>query len=103
MTEFRQKCYDALMKIPKGKVTTYSELAKAVGTKAVRAVGTAMAKNEKLIKVPCHRVVRSDGSIGQYAMGTARKIELLESEGVMLDQGKIKDFDKFLFKFINDK
>ena len=99
MTEFRQKCYDALMKIPKGKVTTYSELAKAVGTKAVRAVGTAMAKNEKLIKVPCHRVVRSDGSIGQYAKGREKKIELLESEGVSVETGKVKDFEKCLFKF----
>ena len=99
MTEFRQKCYDALMKIPKGKVTTYSELAKAVGTKAVRAVGTAMAKNEKLIEIPCHRVVRSDGSIGQYAKGREKKIELLESEGVSVETGKVKDFEKCLFKF----
>lgn len=99
MTEFREKCYKALLKIPTGKVTTYSELAKAVGTKAVRAVGTAMAKNEKLIEIPCHRVVRSDGSIGQYAMGTPKKIELLESEGLTIEGGKVKDFDKSIFRF----
>ena len=99
MTAFQQKCYKALLKVPKGNVTTYSELAKAVGTKAVRAVGTAMAKNEQLIEIPCHRVVRSDGAIGQYAMGSEKKVELLESEGVAIEKGKVKDFEKCLFKF----
>jgi len=99
MSEFRSKCYKELIKVPKGKVTTYSELAKAVGTKAVRAVGTAMAKNEKLIEIPCHRVVKSDGSIGQYASGQAKKIELLLEEGVPVENGKVANFKEFLHLF----
>ena len=98
-TEFRERCYKELMKVPKGKVTTYSELAKAVGSKAVRAVGTAMAKNEKLIEIPCHRVVKSDGSIGQYASGQAKKIQLLIEEGVAVDNGKVKNFKECLHTF----
>ena len=100
MTEsFREKCYKALLKVPKGKVTTYSDLARAIGSKASRAVGTAMAKNERLIESPCHRVVRSDGTIGQYALGSDRKIELLTQEGVLIESGKVTDLEKFLFKF----
>lgn len=100
MTEsFREKCYKALLKVPKGKVTTYSDLARAIGSKASRAVGTAMAKNERLIEIPCHRVVRSDGAIGQYALGSDRKIELLTQEGVSIESGKVTDLEKFLFKF----
>lgn len=100
MTEsFREKCYKALLKVPKGKVTTYSDLARAIGSKASRAVGTAMAKNERLIEIPCHRVVRSDGTIGQYALGSDRKIELLTQEGVLIESGKVTDLEKFLFKF----
>lgn len=96
---FREKCYKALLKVPKGKVTTYSDLARAIGSKASRAVGTAMAKNERLIEIPCHRVVRSDGAIGQYALGSDKKIELLTQEGVSIESGKVTDLDKFLFKF----
>ena len=98
---FRERCYEALKKIPEGKVTTYKELARAVGTNAVRAVGTAMAKNPDLIIVPCHRVVRSDGTVGEYALGTAKKVELLDSEGVEVVNGKIKDFSAFLYRFDN--
>ena len=98
-TDFREKCYKELLKVPKGKVTTYSELAKAIGSKAVRAVGTAMAKNEKLIEIPCHRVVKSDGSIGQYASGQDKKIELLIDEGVPVENCKVKDFKEYLFTF----
>ena len=96
---FREKCYKALLNVPKGKVTTYSDLARAIGSKASRAVGTAMAKNERLIEIPCHRVVRSDGAIGQYALGSDKKIELLTQEGVSIESGKVTDLDKFLFKF----
>ena len=54
---FNQKCYALLQKVPQGKVTTYKEIAKALKTKAYRAVGNAMSKNEKLIVIPCHRVI----------------------------------------------
>lgn len=81
-------------------MTTYSELAKALSTKAYRAVGTAMAKNDKLIIRPCHRVVRKNGNIGEYALGSKRKEELLTSEGVEVVNGKVKNLSKYLHRFV---
>ena len=102
-SNFNERCYELLIKIPEGKVTTYKEMAKALGTNAWRAVGTAMAKNIDLINTPCHRVVRSDGAIGQYALGPDKKSELLSKEGVEILNGKVKDLDKFFFKFTPNK
>ena len=99
-TSFNQKCYELLKLIPEGKVTTYSEIAKALNTKAWRAVGSAMAKNANLFVVPCHRVVRSDGSIGQYALGADKKAALLLSEGIELANGKVKQLDKVMYRFV---
>lgn len=96
---FADKCYELLKLIPEGKVTTYSEMAKALNTKAWRAVGTAMARNSKLIVIPCHRVVRSDGSVGEYALGTRKKSELLSSEGVEIANGKVRNLDKYFHSF----
>ena len=96
---FKEKCYKLLKQIPEGKVTTYKEMARAMGTSAWRAVGTAMAKNNNLIITPCHRVVRSDGNIGQYALGTDKKEELLENEGVEISNGKVKNLNRFFYKF----
>ena len=96
---FNEKCYELLKQIPRGKVTTYREMANALGTKAWRAVGTAMAKNNNLIITPCHRVVRSDGSIGQYALGTNEKAELLKKEGVEVSDGKVNNLEMFFHKF----
>ena len=96
---FNQKCYELLKLIPTGKVTTYSEIAKALNTKAWRAVGNAMAKNNNLFVIPCHRVVRSDGTIGQYALGADKKAELLLSEGVQISNRKVEDLNKFIHKF----
>ena len=97
--DFKEQCYALLKLIPKGKVTTYKELARALGTKAWRAVGSAMAKNTRLLAIPCHRVVRSDGSVGQYAQGPARKSKILEQEGVVVSDGKVKDLDRFMHRF----
>ena len=96
---FADKCYELLKLIPEGKVTTYSEMAKALNTKAWRAVGTAMARNSKLIVIPCHRVVRSDGSVGEYALGSKKKSELLSSEGVEIANGKVRNLDKYFHSF----
>ena len=85
--------YDLLRKIPPGKVSTYGDLAKAIGNpSASRVIGSILAKNPNSIIVPCHRVVMSDGKLGGYAHGTAKKKELLEKEGVFLTNGIIKDF-----------
>jgi methylated-DNA-[protein]-cysteine S-methyltransferase len=74
-------------------------MAKAMGSKAWRAVGTAMAKNTDLINTPCHRVVRSDGTIGGYALGADKKAELLLNEGVEITNGRVKNLARYIFKF----
>jgi len=96
---FNEQCYALLKQIPEGKVTTYREMANAMGTRAWRAVGTAMARNSDLIITPCHRVVRSDGSVGQYALGASKKVELLEDEGVKIVDGKVKNLEQFFHRF----
>ena len=96
---FNERCYALLKLIPEGKVTTYKEMAHALNTKAWRAVGSAMAKNEKLIEIPCHRVVRSNGTIGEYALGSAKKAELLMDEGLTITNGKVQNLAKVIHKF----
>ncbi len=56
-------------------------------------------KNKSLFVVPCHRVVRSDGVVGQYALGTDKKVDILIKEGVAVSNGKVKDLEKFIHKF----
>ena len=96
---FDQRCYDLLLQIPKGKVTTYREIAHALGSKAYRAVGQAMNRNPNLVKVPCHRVVKSNGEVGGYAGGLSRKIELLRKEGVDVSEDGQVDLSKYLYVF----
>lgn len=91
---FSKKCYKLLEKIPKGKVTTYKMIARALRTKAYRAVGNAMKRNPYAPKIPCHRVVCSDGSIGGYSRGVNKKIKLLKSEGVEIKNSKV-DLERF--------
>ena len=84
-TLFQRKVWLYLKKIPRGKVKTYTEVAKAIGKPlAVRAVANAIAKNPYSPRVPCHRVIRSDGSLGGYSGkgGTKTKKLLLKKEGV---------------------
>ncbi len=96
---FDEKVWKALKRIPKGKVTTYKELAKAVGSRnASREVGNACNKNPHSPRVPCHRVVSSSGKIGGYSHGVKKKIALLKIEGVEVKRGKIIDFEKKVFK-----
>lgn len=85
--------YDLLLKIPAGKVSTYGDLARALGNpSASRTIGRILGENPNPIKVPCHRVVMSNGQIGGYAYGTARKRQLLEKEGVSLTNGIVQNF-----------
>ncbi len=81
---FKEKVHTIVRAIPKGKTMTYSEVARKAGSpNAARAVGTLMAHNFDP-KIPCHRVIRSDGTIGQYNRGgPAAKLKLLKSEGVI--------------------
>ena len=96
---FNERCYQILRKVPKGKVTTYKEIARALKTKAYRAVGNAMNKNPYSPKVPCHRVVKSNGEIGGFAFGVKKKIAMLKREGIKVKDGKVLDFDKNLKRF----
>lgn len=100
-TPFQKSVWQALKKIPKGKVTTYALLAKFLETGAVRAVGTAVGKNPDAPQVPCHRVVRSDGTIGNYSAlgGKNQKIAILMEEGMKIKNEKIIDLEKVLFRF----
>lgn len=84
-TDFQKKVWLALCKIPKGSVVTYAELAKKIGTpRAVRAVANAVGANPFAPQVPCHRVVRTDGTLGGYSGrgGITTKKRLLKKEGV---------------------
>jgi len=81
---FKEKVFEVVKRIPRGEVITYKEVARSVGRPgAARAVGNALNKN-KNPKIPCHRVIRSDGKIGGYNRGQKLKITLLKKEGVKL-------------------
>lgn len=80
-TEFQQKVWQELLKIPYGKTMSYMDLSKKLGDiKAIRAVASANGKNPLWIVVPCHRVIGADGSLTGYAGGLWRKKWLLEHE-----------------------
>ena len=86
-TEFQLKVWAYLRKIPRGSVRTYAQVAKDIGKPlAIRAVANAIGKNPYAPKIPCHRVIRSDGSLGVYSGkgGIKTKKKLLESEGILL-------------------
>ncbi|MHC3994649.1 methylated-DNA--[protein]-cysteine S-methyltransferase [Thiomicrolovo sp. ZZH C-3] len=101
-TPFQRAVWEALKRIPEGKVTTYGDLAAYLGTKAVRAVGTAVGRNPYAPETPCHRVVRSDGRIGSYSGegGVKRKIALLAAEGLRVRRGRVVDFDEHRYRFV---
>ncbi|HLC53271.1 MAG TPA: MGMT family protein [Candidatus Nanoarchaeia archaeon] len=98
MSNFNERCYTLLRDVPHGKVTTYKALAHAMRTKAYRAVGNAMNKNPYAPKVPCHRVINSNGSLGGFAHGVKRKIEMLKEEGIKIENDKI-DLEKYAHTF----
>lgn len=82
-TAFQQRVWQALMKIPRGQTLSYAQLAQALGRPtATRAVARACAQNRLAVIVPCHRIVRGDGSLGGYRWGLPRKAALLNSEKV---------------------
>jgi AraC family transcriptional regulator of adaptative response/methylated-DNA-[protein]-cysteine methyltransferase len=86
-TAFQEAVWRELRKIPLGETRSYAEIAAAIGQpKAVRAVGTANGDNHVAVLIPCHRVIRSDGSLGGYAGGLDRKRKLLRTEGASAQQ-----------------
>ncbi len=92
-TAFQKRVWQELQKIPYGETRSYGDVAKAMGEpKAVRAVARACATNSVGIVIPCHRVVREDGSLSGYRWGMERKRQLLEQEGAVKTQATL--FDK---------
>ena len=90
MTNFSEKVFLVVKKIPRGKVLTYAEVAHLAGKpKAARAVGNILNKNLQLITIPCHRVVRGDGRVGGYIKGEKEKTKILEKEGIRIRRGRI--------------
>ncbi|OGN08916.1 MAG: hypothetical protein A3J46_02550 [Candidatus Yanofskybacteria bacterium RIFCSPHIGHO2_02_FULL_41_11] len=83
MTKFQKKIYNFVSAIPKGKTASYKEVATAIGhPKAYRAVGNALNCNPQIGVIPCHRVIKSNGQIGNYVLGVKKKLELLSKERV---------------------
>lgn len=102
MTTFSKKVFDLLLQVPAGKVTTYKALALAMNTKAYQAIGQVLKNNLDSPRIPCHRVVKSNGKLGGF-MGqkdgsyVMKKSQLLQQEGVECKNGVIKNFKQHLF------
>ncbi|MGD1060787.1 MAG: endonuclease V [Methanomassiliicoccales archaeon] len=97
-----ERILSAVREIPEGRVSTYGEVAKALGdVRAARAVGAILATYASPVSVPCHRVVYGDGCVGWYGgsgKGSNRKVEVLEGEGIQVEKGIIANFDTRLFR-----
>jgi methylated-DNA-[protein]-cysteine S-methyltransferase len=100
---FHTKIIELMKLIPRGNVTTYKLIAHALHCRAYRAVGNAVGANPYVPVVPCHRVVKTDGSVGKFGGGTPEKIALLRQEGIQIkgedENAKILNFAKVLFEF----
>ena len=94
---FNQKVWTLTARIPAGRVTTYAEIARALNSKAYRAVGNALNKNPYAPAVPCHRVVGSTGALTGFAAGLAKKRALLLKEGVEVKNNRVIMREKFTF------
>ena len=97
---FSKKVWNKCKKIPRGKISTYKENGKSLNSKAYRAIGQALKNNPYAPIVPCHRVVKSDGSIGGYqGTNSLKKEKFLKIEGIVINKGKIKEFKQKLYRF----
>ena len=93
--------YNLVMQIPRGRVSTYGALARALGDiRAARACGVMLSQNPDPPRIPCHRVVMSDGSLGGFTHpeGVRRKMELLRQEGVDVKNGRVVNFEDIFFE-----
>jgi len=98
-TEFQNKVYEIIKRVPKGRVTTYKIVAEMLKTRGYRAVGNALNKNPYSPIVPCHRVVNYKGQLHGFAVGLKKKEEMLKKEGVKVKKGRIADFESRLYRF----
>lgn len=98
MSPWEQKVLNLVKKIPPGQITTYKILAEKLGRQGLaRVVGNALSKNPELIRVPCHRVIKSSGRLGGYALGLAKKKSLLQNEGVKIVGDRVENFKNYLY------
>ncbi len=86
-----------LLKIPKGKVSTYKSLAEAMSTKAYRYIGQLLSKNPEPNKYPCYKVVNSNGKLGGFVYGNTDKIKRLKLDGIKVEKGKIVKFEQIFY------
>ncbi len=98
-----EQVYELCKQVPKGKVTTYKEIGTVLGMKGYQAIGQVLRCNPYAPIVPCHRVVKSDGSLGGFkgrlqGKEIVEKERLLKKEGVIIQEGKV-DLGKCLFRF----
>lgn len=96
--KFNEKVYKLLKEIPKGKISTYKEIAQALNSKAYRAVGNALNKNKHPDKYPCFKIINSSGTLGGYSKGLKLKIKKLKKDGIKIENNKI-NLNKYLHKF----
>ncbi|HIP84547.1 MAG TPA: MGMT family protein [Methanothermococcus okinawensis] len=94
----RDRCYKLIARIPRGRITTYKEVAEALGIKGYRLVGMFLSRNPRPVEIPCHRVVKSNGDVGGYIFGVEKKIELLRSEGIVMKNRKIENLQRYFFR-----
>jgi len=98
--KLKKQIFSKIKQIPKGKVTTYKELAKAIKCpKAYRFIGNVIKTSPGMPFVPCHRVVKQDGTTGKYNQKKRKKIKLLKNKGIKISKEQIIDFKKVLYKF----
>ena len=95
---FNQKVWALTARVPQGQVTTYGEIARALGTKAYRAVGNALNKNPYAPAVPCHRVVGSNGALTGFAVGLEKKRQMLRAEGIAIVGDRVDVSRSFRFR-----
>ena len=97
--DYQHKLQRLLLEIPKGKVSTYKEIAHAMNMRGYRFVGQLLNKNEHPEKYPCYKIVNSDGRLGGFALGSAEKIRRLKADGISVKNGKIQSFKDHLHCF----
>ncbi len=96
---FSESVWVATKKIPRGHLATYQQIARMIHRpRAARAVGNALNKNPYAPLVPCHRVVRSNGTVGGFASGTKNKVALLKKEGILIKAGRVVNLKEYLIK-----
>lgn len=93
---FNQKVWALTARVPRGKVTTYAEIARKLGTRGYRAVGNALNRNPYAPAVPCHRVVGSSGALTGFFHGIEKKREMLRKEGVALKASRVDLAESFV-------